>query len=602
MSADRARLLCIALFFALLVALSSSPSEISAQRRIIDDLFEGASKAGRGAARSGIQRLSDVADPVALRNLPKSERDALWDAENDFIVRSSVSLTDSLDALEQAASALSKNSTVGRLGRPLPDYQFVQVRLAADEALDEAIGQMARSRLNPMLSQPFDRETLRVVPLALADDAGASAAEMARVASIIGREHIDSIGPLSRLGSWARENGDLVARLKPYRGKTVVLLGHLPEKSRAFFVFGPRGERFTIDMDALLRAADEAGVNLVPLGCHSAELAPIGLAGRVNSHILARRLRSVSVVDPSTMGEFLAHIAGDDLQLVVNALSLRLHSSGAPLLSRRNLAEAARIGLRTVPKFNAALSKVDFDPCFGAASSADFDRCAIALAEQEARLIAQEEEAYASAMRERALATMPARLATKTAELSAQRRSWMLYALGYILVMPIIWLAFLHSVCAFPLAEDDGKPVMHGFKREYIIKNFELFPHLDVIDAIKLLALASGSGFAVALPFFASERGLWGAIYGGLAGGLALGAIIEAFKENRSYPLVRIPIVALGALLAALFTYEGLAVEALGRDLDHLLSEKADLEHDGPNAAWRADGARSFRYVSSLNY
>ncbi len=577
------------LLLAVALALLLGSTQARAQAGALGRIAGGVDDAVRAGARVEGRALG--ATDEVVRGLGTAERKAIEEAERDFMLASPVAtMTRDLDLLAQAAKALRLDAKVARTAAPFPDLPNLRIKLAASTVFDEVIARMARVRLKPMLEQRLDPEQLKVVPLALADDAAVSAREASRTVALVGRSRVDEVGPLALLERWAGVSRDeMIGILRPYRGKTVILIGHLPDQSKKFFVFGRGGEKVGIDIERLSDAAAEAGVNLIPLGCNSGTVARIGLAGNVNSRLLARRIRDALEREPRTMGQFLSHLAGPEMEMLVDALNVRFFSDGFSLLNRRFGVEVARLLIRTVPKLRKMRSEVAFDSCFPKATPAAFQACAIALAGEEARRTAAERERVARANRARDLALMPGRLAEANRALETARRDWLRFTLFYCIAIVPLWLYFYHVMVGVAMAEADGRPLRQGFTREYVRASLASPPFLlaDFAQQWRFLLTLLGSVVFVAVPFFVSGRGQWGAVYAGAGIGLSISFVLSSIKQRSVAMLLAIPAIGLAAVLAGYYAIQGRTVSEKQAQIDSLARERADLLSDSPHAEWR---------------
>jgi hypothetical protein len=241
---------------------------------------------------------------------------------------------DEVENKKALSDAISKPPQEATHTVPLSDkYPFFHIRVHSSAKSDSTLLNLTRS-LDEQLAQRFDVRDLKVVPLGMADNAGLSAAEEGRFKRDIVRDYRDDVGPLARLGSadYATE-GEKVAALAPYRGKTVVLVGHVPQQLGDFFVFTAAGTR-KVSISDWMKAARQAEVNLIPIGCNTDRLAQLGVKGVINSGRVLERLQRVLKDQPATIGGFFATLTSEELMLVLDPVDAKLFSNSAQIVVR----------------------------------------------------------------------------------------------------------------------------------------------------------------------------------------------------------------------------------------------------------------------------
>lgn len=266
------------------------------------------------------------------------------------------------------------------------DLPNVRIR-APNSAAAAALRLFAKERLDDVLSEAFDAQDLKIVVAGLADDGERSAVELAAFRRAIPRSQWDEVGSLPRIGTGPTDRAALADQLRIYRGKTIVIVGHVPEGSMDFILHLPDGTTRALDIKPLLEAAAEAGVNLIPIGCNSERMGPIGARGLLNSRRIRSALRNVIDQQPRTTSEFLRALTAQDLDIVIDPLGSRMFSNGMEIRSRRNAETVGRIvvtGGRSSHLFEAedeqgfatpSLARAA-DSCFAASTSTAFDACA----------------------------------------------------------------------------------------------------------------------------------------------------------------------------------------------------------------------------------
>ncbi|WP_332690778.1 hypothetical protein [Bosea sp. (in: a-proteobacteria)] len=357
------------------------------------------------------------------------------------------------------------------------EYPNLEVRVHASQRYDLAIQSFARRRFEAMLAERFSIDDLKIVTLGMADDARRSTDEAARVKRYIGRGFHDDVGPLANLHA-AEYPGQAakVAALTPYRGRTIVLVGHIPDDIGDFFVFGPTG-RVKIPIAEWMSAAGEAGVNLIPLGCHSERLAQLGAKGVINSGTAVDRLQQVLTNPPTTIGEFFARLTSRDLVLVVDPLDLRIFSNSAEIVARETRERIGRVVFHGARLANAARSPGrsvgptdrSYDSCFAAANPDGFARCMAAKQEEkrrEAALAARVKDAEA---RQQERSMLPAQLARTAGLLDGQMRASLGMTILYILIWPLSCFLIFHGLMTARWIElENGPSIQSIFSRRSI--------------------------------------------------------------------------------------------------------------------------------------
>jgi hypothetical protein len=197
---------------------------------------------------------------------------------------------------------------------------FLRIRATGISVYDDALVAFARARLMPTLGQRFAVEDLRIIPFGMSEDAAVSAREVAKYATWLPPAQRDVAGPLARLARGEVGNLDAAgkaAALAPYRGQTVVMVGHVPTSDGHFITWTANGMR-PVDLADWMNAAANADVNLIPIGCNSGHFLQLGAADFVNSTSVLQRLMTVIAEQPKTLREFFAELTGDDLELLID--------------------------------------------------------------------------------------------------------------------------------------------------------------------------------------------------------------------------------------------------------------------------------------------
>ena len=246
----------------------------------------------------------------------------------------------------------------------------------------------------------------------------------------------------------------IAAALKAYRDKTLIVIGHTTSKSGEFlWTNGTRST--TIDLALWNELARDNGVNLITIGCKSAEFSNIGSPYLVNSATLLDRLGSVLRSTPSTFGEFYTRLAGEGLILAVNPLvdnlsyvtiSVEDKSGGVIATIKWPSAPPPPVlpGLSPfpVPQGSPFPSTATVAQCAASSTSEDeYDVCVNAVAER----IAAQDRLRAAA---RIQASIPS---LRRAMLDAQSRYWR--TVFYAIITAVIVAFLLAEVRNWPFSE-----------------------------------------------------------------------------------------------------------------------------------------------------
>lgn len=267
------------------------------------------------------------------------------------------------------------------------DLPNVRIRFPGNVAgADEALRLFTETRLSEVLDAPFDVANVRVVVAGLADDAAASANELAAFRRTIPAANFDDVGYLARLDGAGLSHQEMLARLRPYEGKTVIVVGHVPDGTSDFFVRLASGKTRQLQIANWIEAAEEAGVNLIPIGCHSEKLGPIGARGLLNSRDIRRALRATIESAPKTGKDFLRALTSDGkLELVIDPFEANLISNGIKIRNRQTRELVASLGLNGLRgargAYNLAardasvIERQNLGACLAAGSPTAFDTC-----------------------------------------------------------------------------------------------------------------------------------------------------------------------------------------------------------------------------------
>jgi hypothetical protein len=114
---------------------------------------------------------------------------------------------------------------------------------------------------------------------------------------------------------------ELVKALSEFRGRLLLLIGHIDPVTKAFLLKFDNGQTFSIGLPDLQDIAREHRLDIIPVGCHSAEQAPIGASGFLHSRDVMANLGTVFAKRPPIASylDFYSSFTSQDLQLTMNA-------------------------------------------------------------------------------------------------------------------------------------------------------------------------------------------------------------------------------------------------------------------------------------------
>jgi hypothetical protein len=315
---------------------------------------DGQAAAAKDIARWGVRNADTVrtvrpnAPDIASHALPHHVWARMGRDERAGFANALLVASDGLEARMVRNAAILRtlvrgSAEAGSGGRAVPfrpDLPNLHIR-APNAAHDDLLIAFARARFRDALDEPFDAANLRVVTLGLSDDF-----ELARAGARRFREALPRA--TERAETWARhlrvrDPAEQMRLLEPYRGKTIMLVGHVPADRNALFVFDAAGARHDIDIEGWMRVAGDLGVTLIPIGCDSARIASIGVRGLTNTGIVLRAVSRVAGGRTRTLGQFFGTLTGAELRLVIDPLEARLFGSGIAIEARGTRQPIGRI-------------------------------------------------------------------------------------------------------------------------------------------------------------------------------------------------------------------------------------------------------------------
>ncbi|HEY0115105.1 MAG TPA: hypothetical protein VGB54_05240 [Allosphingosinicella sp.] len=597
--------LAAAAFAAMLVAVSM----IAAPAQPADALgllFRGLAKIGTkvdDAARVG-RNLDEVA---SLSGVPRAARANMTPAQVLEWERAYAELTKAAERaqIDQASTLFFQDRA--RFSRLIPlgdDAPHLRLRVLGDEAFDPALLAFARSRFRWMAEQPFDAANLKVVSLGMADDSAASAVELGKFRRTIPSANRDEVGGLNRIGENGLTEADMIRTLTPYRGKTVVVVGHVPTGQADFIVHAASGEARSVNIQAWLEAARKAEVTFIPIGCNSERIGQFGAIGILNTTRVRNRLREVIRAAPATFGDFLKVLGGDDLSFAFNAVDPRLFSSGVGIVERQGdgtvghlIYSGGNVGRQAV----SARQQLPTDPCFAATDGRAFDSC---VGGHFAAAYAQETERIVGC-RKGELALAQTRLETSGAQLQDHERNRPLILAGYALALLLAGYLMVNGKQAHMLEQEYGPAVKHVFGRNALLDVLDTakagvrraFASFDWVLAAALFALLA------ALPFLAAQINIFWVI-GGLAavfGLIGMITLLDSARSERSLVSLFAAISGLAVLGSGFLVYQSFTgAESARTEIAAAEAKRADFLREDPSASWRQGCAGQWRPSSPL--
>lgn len=396
--------------------------------------------------------------------------------------------------LEEALGLVANGSLSLDKSMPFADnLPFLRIRATGIANYDDALVEFARAKLTPTLSQRFSVSDLRIIPFGMSEDATISTQEIAHYSAWLPEAQRDISGPLARLARGEMGELDAIGKanaLAPYRGQTVVLVGHMPAADDRFIAWTANGIQH-VDLSAWMAAAKKAEVNLIPIGCNSGHFLPFGAAEFVNSSSVLERLIELIGDEPKTMGEFLAKLSGDDLEMLINPIEINIFDNTVEILKRESAERVGRIITNlerqapsmveqiygSVPK---AAPTPNYGPCFTQEDAAAFDVCANdAQHSLEASLAAEAKAAAAKAaedslnQRNRLLEHLPGARTRAAVVEDKALRIFVLWILCFLVLWTLAALAAPYSYLVCGLKDvAPGLSIWRAFTDATILKTF----------------------------------------------------------------------------------------------------------------------------------
>lgn len=246
---------------------------------------------------------------------------------------------------------------------------------------------------------------------------------------------------------------EIRAALRPYRDKTLVIMGHVEGESPTMR-WSPDRHPINIEIGLWVELAHSEGVNLLVLGCKSAGTADIGSVNMVNSNALVDKLIGVMLKPPDTFKQFYAGLSGPDHVIAFNPFTENTTYVHARI-ERPDGSKTWSIGWRPPGKYYTAPRPPP--PGAPITSSTDLTALLTAKCDSSARTYkdrntcltkARENVSRIDELRQRAEnARMAAANIRERAHLtrSAEQGYWRTFAIVTIIIVLLAWLSILFT-------------------------------------------------------------------------------------------------------------------------------------------------------------
>jgi hypothetical protein len=195
----------------------------------------------------------------------------------------------------------------------------VLVRFPTDAAHGLIADYLIEESVKPALQQTIDRDSM----LLMAFPVSSAAKAMLRDQIVPGRQ--TSTGMLGSIvhGDFETLDAHMFASL---RGKTLVVVGHIVYRDgEASFEIRPdQGPRRYLPLRSLLKASEEVGFNVIPLGCETGEASAIGTTSKITDvDGLQGFMRAISRSGSATLFDLLTDLSGPNLRIVIDPARIR---------------------------------------------------------------------------------------------------------------------------------------------------------------------------------------------------------------------------------------------------------------------------------------
>ncbi len=419
----------------------------------------------------------DIVTADAAAAMSEQETTQLNQAWLDFLLRPGAhDVSADMDTLKTLSDLLSKTPTERSItySDALPN---LQIWTPNDSAYDTSLRDFAKARLQKLLDEPIDVQQLHIINFGQAKDTRQATQLARQLRKSLPRSVRDDVGPLTRrVNDMPKGYHSLLTALKPYQYSTVILVGEaLPPGSER--VDNVVGQFESIPLQPWFEAAKEAHVRLVSIASNTGFLAPVAEHASAKTLTLAERLRDVVKAKPTTLGQLLAHLTGNELQFQFNAVDPLLLSKGLAVTRRQSNATVGAVSLQGIhPGDDAPSTDSDlrFSSCFTASDTLRFDACVADKESQYQQQQALEKEKLNHAEHKAWLEGLPQKIAE--AKQNHQQAQWECYLAG--LLYTVVWLCagFMipHSVFIYQWARAiDAQPWTLLFSRELMRYSLE---------------------------------------------------------------------------------------------------------------------------------
>ncbi len=473
------------------------------------------------------------------------------------------------------------------------EFPFLKIRTFNGGYFDKILLDLAHERFDHTLGQAFDKSELRIVTFSLGEPGQAARDEAVRFSRWLPSANRDAPEALLRLAAGNGSNisyAEMVAELRKFRGKTILLIGHVRSESGAFL--GPDGA-YNISIQAWQKAAYEARVNIIPIGCNTADFSSIGVGGFINSGDVLRRVVQVINENPKTMGGFWKIMTGDDLTIVMDPLNFSSFSQNISIVNNKThkivgyLPFPARmLTWRPLTSENYIFSNPDFSPCLSEYQADDFEKCSISTqinaSKEEELFKSQAAEFY----RQNRILKSENDISIARHTVALAFKKILLMSIPYSLSVALFAFGLSYATKARFAEKQASVPIWRPARIRAVVMMCEGAPGDSPKEsAASNLLMVILVGFVPIIAIFS----VW---FGFLLVGIitVVGALATLGMLSRSGAKLFAAVVAAQWLFFVWpFTLQAGRINDARDNLHSLHTVIASLPNKGPNAAWRED-------------
>jgi len=226
-------------------------------------------------------------------------------------------LSTSERARQLQKQAARPQATVPHDAAPWPDQPHLRVRLTGDPHMDALL----IAQLESHLGGSIDSSRIRVA--SLADDAPAD--HMLDTLPSGMRDPGRLFENVLRRTPDALNAQRLAAALEVHRGNVLLLMAHIDAQRPVIVFRDAQGGQREISLQALQWAERQAGVDVVLIGCNSADHRAAGFAGSLNSLDAAAAVLRVADAHPASYRELFGRLAGPQLEMLIDPEHFQVH-------------------------------------------------------------------------------------------------------------------------------------------------------------------------------------------------------------------------------------------------------------------------------------